>query len=111
MSPEQAEAWDLERATIVAEGEQWRQLFSNLSNDYETLNSQLNEAKTMVAVLEDDLKDKGDKIATYAKLEQEYTRSTIYLEDQLRGSRERVSYLEAEFQALDTYRHQMAKRN
>jgi chromosome segregation ATPase len=110
MSPEQAAAWDLERATIVAEGEQWRQLFSNLSHDYESLNTQLNEAKTMVTVLGDDLKERDDKIATYAKLEQEYTRSTIYLEDQLRGSRERVSYLEAEFQALDAYRHQM-KRN
>lgn len=110
MTPEQAEAWDLERATIVAEGEQWRQLFSNISNDYEAIVSNLNDAKTMVAVLEDDLKEKNERLATFARLEQEYTRSTIYLEDQLRGSRERVSYLEAEFQALDAYRQHIKNR-
>jgi serine/threonine protein kinase len=109
MTPEQAEAWDLERATIVAEGEQWRQLFSQASNDYESMNGQLSEAKTMVEVLQDDLKDKSDRLANFVRLEQEYTRSTIYLEDQLKSSKERVSYLEAEFQALDAYRSQMRR--
>jgi serine/threonine protein kinase len=110
MSAAEREAWELEKATLLAEGEQWRQLFSQVSNDNELLVSQLNEAKTMLAVLEDDLKDKSGRLATASRLEQEYTRSTIFLEDQLKSSRERVTYLEAEFQALDTYRSQM-KRN
>lgn len=103
------EEWELEKEALLAEGEQWRQLFSQASNDNEVLTSQLNEAKTMVAVLEDDLKDKSDRLANLVRLEQEYTRSTIYLEDQLKSSRERVNYLEAEFQALDAYRNQMRR--
>lgn len=112
-SPEQVLAWEDERKSLMAESDQWRQLFSQLTNDYDNVSAQLNDAKTMVTVMQDDLKERDDKLATFARLEQEYTRSAIYLEDQLRGSRERVSYLEAEFKALDEYRRQLQqqKRN
>lgn len=109
-TPEQLVAWEDERRSLAAESDQWRQLFSQLTNDYDNVTAQLSDAKTMVTVLQDDLKDRDDKLATHARLEQEYTRSAIYLEDQLRGSRERVSYLEAEFKALDDYRKQVQQQ-
>ncbi len=67
------------------------------------------DTKTMVAVLQDDLSENRDRLANFARLEQEYTRSTIYLEDQLRGERQRVSALEAEFQLLEGYRQQQQR--
>lgn len=107
---EELMAWDEERRMLASEGDEWRQLFSQLTNDYDNVTAQLSEAKTMVTVLQDDLKERDDKLATYSRLEQEYTRTAIYLEDQLRGSRERVSYLEGEFKALDDYRKQVQQQ-
>lgn len=94
----------MERAAIVMEGEQWRALFSQKSNDFENLQVQLNEAQTMIMVLQEDLRERTEQVATLQRLEQEYTRATIDLQDQLRGSMDRVNFLEAEFQALDAYR-------
>lgn len=107
---EELVAWEEERKALASEGDEWRQLFSQLTNDYDNVTAQLSEAKTMVTVLQDDLKERDDKLATYSRLEQEYTRTAIYLEDQLRGSRERVSYLEGEFKALDDYRKQVQQQ-
>lgn len=111
MTPHQAAAWELERSAIISEGEEWRQLFSQVTNDYDNLSSQLDEAKTMVTVLRDDLKERDERLANHERLEQEYTRSAIQLQDQLKGQRDRVAFLEAQFELLDSYRKSQQRGN